>query len=159
MAAKAMSRILVHRQATRPMRAACERRPRGAADKLYLLSKENAFGPKRARVSTEERAELDVQAANGDERIAWPRVRVSDERVVRCERLQRCDARSFDRASEGRSRLGIDDSSGGHRGRELDARRRRVERQENDEASDEGASQPKQGPTPRRHPIRLTIAG
>ena len=71
----------------------------------------------------------------------------------------RSGARSFGTSDERCPRLRDDGDCSCDRSRGLDARRRRLEREQNDEASKKRADQPKDGVTPQKHPSKLVIVG
>jgi hypothetical protein len=155
MAANAMSVIFAHRHAMRPMRAGSERRPPGATDKALPPVVRHAMGPNQARASAEQGAELEVETTDDANRFAWHGGRVSEERsAFDRTRERRRAAGRFGSAPEGR--LCSDVGCCRRDGRlELDARRRRLERQKDDQASEQGADQTDECRAPRRHLLML----
>jgi hypothetical protein len=152
MAANAVSRIFAQRQAVRPMRAAYQRRRDGSKDKTRPPEKKRGRGASGPRVSAEERAELDVEAAGGGIRLAGRRARANDETGVGTgDGARRCASPSLVTANERWSR-GSTDGGGRDRRRERGARRRRLVRQKNDQAREQRARQPGERLGARVHP-------
>jgi hypothetical protein len=113
------------------------------------------MGPNQARASAEQGAELEVETTDDANRFAWHGGRVSEERSAFDRRRERGRAAGrFGSSPEGR--LCSDVGCCRRDGRlELDARRRRLERQKDDQASEQGADQTDECRAPRRHLLML----